>query len=172
MDGDPMANPSAPKGEKKLTGKHVLIWVLSFFGVMLVANGFFVYYANTSWPGVEVKSSYNVSQNYNQIIKEAKQQDARAWTLNTDLKRSKNDVFLVVQAKDKIGNALLDLDLKSEIGRTITETFDRTVELKPYGEGVYKVNLGSLDPGRWRVKLLAYQRDELKFQSVQQVNLQ
>ncbi|MCV6547136.1 MAG: FixH family protein [Cohaesibacter sp.] len=166
-----MANP-APKKQKELTGKHVLMWVLGFFGVMFIANGFFVYYANISWPGVEVESSYKEGQVYDQKLAEARAQQQRAWAIDAQLKRSAGDVILVVEAKDKQGNALTGLSIKAEVGRPITEAQDHKGDLSEKGDGLYTLSLGALDPGRWRVKLDAFEKDELKFKSVGQTTLE
>ena len=166
-----MNSPTENGKEKKLTGKHVLIWIFCFFGVMFIANGFFIYYANTSWPGVEVQSPYNESQNFDSKIEEARKQEARGWQLTAELKRSQNDVYLVVDAKDKLGNPLRDLTLKAEIGRPANEENDQKLELDGRGEGIYQAKLGPLDPGRWRVKIEAFEKDELKFRSVGQTTL-
>lgn len=166
-----MTNDNAPGGEKKLTGFHVLMWVLGFFGVMLVANGFFIYYANTSWPGVEVQSPYNESQNFDSKIADAREQENRGWQMTAQLKRRQNDVYLVIEAKDKLGNALTELTVKAEVGRPVNEQNDQKVELESWGEGLYQVKLGALDPGRWRVKIEAYEQEILKFRSVGQTSL-
>lgn len=166
-----MTKNKAPEGEKKLTGYHVLMWVLGFFGVMFIANGFFVYYANTSWPGVEVQSPYNESQNFDSKIADAREQEDRGWQLAAQLKRRQNDVYLIIEAKDKRGNALSDLAVKAEVGRPVNEQNDQKVDLESRGDGIYQAKLGTLDPGRWRVKIEAYERDILKFKSVGQTNL-
>ncbi|MCT4655946.1 MAG: FixH family protein [Cohaesibacter sp.] len=165
-----MTNP-AEKPEKQLTGKHVLMWVLGFFGVMFVANGFFIYYANTSWPGVEVESSYKEGKIYDEKLEQARQQEERAWHVDAQLKRSSGQVFLVIEAKDKLGNALSGLDIKAEVGRPITDSQDHKLELVAEGNGIYKADVGTLDPGRWRVKISAFEKDELKFKSVGQTTL-
>lgn len=160
------------KPTKELTGKHVLMWVLGFFGVMFIANGFFVYYANVSWPGVEVESSYKEGKVYDQKLANAREQQERAWHVDAQLKRSAGEVVLVVDAKDKLGNALNGLIIKAEVGRPITEVQDHELDLVEKGEGLYTASLGTLDPGRWRVKLEAFEKDELKFKSVGQTTLE
>jgi nitrogen fixation protein FixH len=165
-----MANQQQ-KPKKELTGKHVLMWVLGFFGVMFIANGFFVYYANVSWPGVEVESSYKEGQVYDQKLADAREQQERAWKMDAQLKRSAGDVLLVIEAKDKLGNALSGLLIKAEVGRPITEVQDHKLDLTEKGDGIYMASLGSLDPGRWRVKLEAFEKDVLKFKSVGQTTL-
>ena len=166
-----MASGTPDGKEKKLTGRHVFIWISAFFGVMFIANGFFVYYARTTWPGVVEKSPYQASQKFNQTIRQAEAQDERSWTMQLQLKRRQNDVYLLIEAKDKLDNPLSDLTILANIGRPATESFDQQLELSSEGSGLYQAKVGALDPGRWRVKLEALQKDEVKFQSLETVLL-
>ena len=166
-----MTEQRTETGEKKFTGKHALIWISCFFGVMFIANGFFVYYARTSWPGVVEKSPYTASQNFNKTITAAEVQEARGWQMALELKRRQNEVFLVVVAKDKNGNAIEDLTILANVGRPVTETFDHNLTLDRAEDGVYQAKIGTLDPGRWRVKFEALQKDEVKFQSLDTILL-
>ena len=42
----------------ELTGRHVIIILLSVFGVVFAVNGLFAYYAVSGFPGVETKDAY------------------------------------------------------------------------------------------------------------------
>ena len=153
------------KAEKKFTGKHVLLWLFGFFGVMFIANGFFVYYARTSWPGVVEDSPYQASQNYNKTLAEAEEQKLRDWHMALSLKRRQQDVFLVIEAKDKDGKPLTDLTIEATVGRQVTEDYDHALTLSPAGDGIYQGEIGSLDPGRWRVEFEALQQGQLLFRT-------
>jgi len=166
-----MAEQAKQGGEKKLTGRHVLIWICGFFGVMFIANGFFVYYARTSWPGVVEKSPYTASQNFNKTLSEAAAQDALGWAMSLEFKRRQSEVYLVVSARDKLGNAIDDLTIEANVGRPATENFDHNLTLEPTSDGVYQAKIGALDPGRWRVKFEALQKGEVKFQSLDTISL-
>ena len=43
---------------KGIEGRHVLIGLVAFFGVMLVANGIFVYYALETFAGGDTSDPY------------------------------------------------------------------------------------------------------------------
>ena len=159
------------KVQKKLTGKHVFLILCGFFGVMFIANGFFVYYARTSWPGVVEKSPYQASQNFNQTIAEAEAQEALDWHMGLSLKRRQNEVLLVVSARDSLDNPIKDLTINANVGRPATETFDHQLTLSSAGDGLYQASIGTLDPGRWRVSFEASQKGEVKFQSNDILNL-
>ena len=164
-------NKGTAKKEKKMTGWHALLWICCFFGVMFIANGFFVYYANTSFPGVVEESPYQASQNYNTTLKEAAAQASRDWDMGLQLRRRANEVFLVITARDSMGNPIDDLTILANVGRPATESYDHNLTMQTSGEGVYQSNIGALDPGRWRVSFEATQNDETMFQSIDTVTL-
>nr|WP_321462382.1 FixH family protein [uncultured Cohaesibacter sp.] len=156
---------TSEKAEKKFTGWHMLLWLFGFFGVMFIANGFFIYYARTSWPGVVEESPYQASQNYNKTLAEAEAQNLRDWHMALSLKRRQQSVFLVIEARDSNGKALTDLDIEATVGRPVTEDFDHGLTLVTSGEGSYQAEIGALDPGRWRIELEASRQGELLFQT-------
>lgn len=63
----------------KLQGKHVLYILLGFFGVMVIVNGIFVYFALTSFSGLSVEDSYERGVNYNKVIASEENQKSRGW---------------------------------------------------------------------------------------------
>lgn len=166
-----MAEQAKQGGEKKLTGKHVLLWISCFFGVMFFANGMFVYYARTSWPGVVEKSPYTASQNFNKTLSKAAAQEARGWAMGMEFKRRQNEVYLVISAKDKLGNPIEDLTIEANVGRPATESFDHNLTLEGGPGGLYQAKIAALDPGRWRVEFEALQKGEVKFQSLDTISL-
>ena len=49
---------------RRLTGRGVLLWLFAFFGVTFAVNGAFIYFAVSTFPGVEVASSYKAGQEF------------------------------------------------------------------------------------------------------------
>ena len=62
--------------ERVITGRHVLIGLIVFFGVMLVANGIFLYTALTTYSGVVSNEPYRKCLNYNERILAEKHQQS------------------------------------------------------------------------------------------------
>ena len=44
--------------ERRITGRMVLVGLLTFFGVVFAVNGVFVYFALDSWPGLTTEAAY------------------------------------------------------------------------------------------------------------------
>ena len=55
----------------EIRGRHVLIGLLAFFGLIFLANGVFVYYALTTFGGGEKGSPYRSGLRYNETLAEA-----------------------------------------------------------------------------------------------------
>ncbi len=51
---------------RPFTGRHLLYWLLGFFGVMMVANAIFIWLALNTFTGVISKTAYQESITYNQ----------------------------------------------------------------------------------------------------------
>lgn len=73
-----MSNQPAPK-PKQLTGEHVLIAIISFFVVLFIVNGLFVFAAVGSFRGEDVKGSYRQGLEYNETLADREAQAALGW---------------------------------------------------------------------------------------------
>ena len=65
--------------EKRLTGKHVLIILLSAFGVVFAVNGFFAYSAIHTLSGEQRGASYEAGLHYNATLAEQRAQEELHW---------------------------------------------------------------------------------------------
>jgi nitrogen fixation protein FixH len=82
------------KAEKQFTGRHMLLIMLSFFGVVVGVNMFMVYSANKSWTGLVVKNSYVASQNFNELT--ARLEASKAFGLHGKAKYEAGKVVISV----------------------------------------------------------------------------
>ena len=82
------------KAEKQFTGRHMLLIMLSFFGVVVGVNMFMVYSANKSWTGLVVKNSYVASQNFNELT--ARLEASKAFGLHGHAKYEAGKVVISV----------------------------------------------------------------------------
>ena len=65
--------------ESRLTGKHVLIILLSVFGVVFAVNGFMAYSALRTISGVQRGATYEAGLRYNATLAEQRAQEALHW---------------------------------------------------------------------------------------------
>ena len=62
------------------TGRHMLLTMLAFFGVIIAANFTMAWFARSSWTGFVVENSYVASQQFNAKMAETRAQQALGWT--------------------------------------------------------------------------------------------
>ncbi|WP_027168927.1 FixH family protein [Mesorhizobium sp. WSM3224] len=70
--------PNAVSGNE-FTGKHMLLTVLGFFGVVVGVNVTMATLASASWTGLVVENTYVASQQFNGKAKEGRAQAALGW---------------------------------------------------------------------------------------------
>ena len=63
--------------ESKKYGKRVLIILISFFAVFASVDAFFIYKALKTQPGVVTENAYERGLNYNDLLKEAREREAK-----------------------------------------------------------------------------------------------
>ncbi|CDX13558.1 Nitrogen fixation protein fixH [Mesorhizobium plurifarium] len=65
---------------REFTGKHMLIFVLAFFAVVIGVNVTMATLARKSWTGLVVENTYVASQQFNEEARKGRAQAALGWT--------------------------------------------------------------------------------------------
>ncbi len=65
---------------REFTGRHMLVVILAFFGVVVAVNLTMATLASTSWTGLVVENTYVASQQFNKKAEEGRAQAALGWT--------------------------------------------------------------------------------------------
>lgn len=157
---------------KELTGKHVLILILSFFGIIFVVNGYMIYVSQSSWTGLETKDAYRKGVKYNQQLSEFRAQNNRGWKMeitNTDL--PENGMRFTAVPHDEKGELLSLLEVNIELMRPTHEGMDRTIALKETEVGVYTGETAALPKGKWYLIVTAGQKNEILYRSKNELYL-
>ncbi|RJT40410.1 cytochrome oxidase [Mesorhizobium waimense] len=64
---------------REFTGRHMLLTILGFFGVVIGVNVTMATLASTSWTGLVVENTYVASQQFNRKAEEGRIQAALGW---------------------------------------------------------------------------------------------
>ncbi|MEM7544107.1 MAG: FixH family protein [Pseudomonadota bacterium] len=131
---------------KPLTGRMVLIYALSAFGVILAANLALAFAAIGSFPGIEVRNGYVASQKFEA---ERAAQVALGWTADAQYENG----VLHVAVNDRQGYQVPLSDIALKIGRPTTEAVDAAPLLAADATGYHAD--ADLARGLWRVDILA-----------------
>ena len=137
---------------KQLTGRHVLFYLFGFFGVMLFANGVFLYFALTTFNGLENPNAYQDGVNYNVRIEAERRQAALGWAHEVSLTQ---DGRLDVSVRDRSGNAVTGLSVSGTLVRPVSDRFAREIQLDEVNTGLYRAQVSNIQSGNWIVALSA-----------------
>lgn len=131
-----------------IQGRHVLMGLAGFFGVMLIANAIFTYYAVVTFGGGDTSDPYRKGIRYNETITAAARQEERGWLGLVAYSQDAGQVSL--RLADGSGAAVAGLELGGTIGRPATDQEDIQVTFGEQSPGVYVAGV-RLAPGQWTV---------------------
>jgi nitrogen fixation protein FixH len=133
----------------EFTGRHMLVIIIAFFGVVVAVNVTMASLASRSWSGLVVKNSYVASQQFNGVVEEARRQAALGWTSRMTYAEGKFGYRLL----DGSGKPVTLRGVSVDFRRQVTEGEDKAVRLSPAVHGFSgPVQLGD---GVWLVQIVA-----------------
>lgn len=154
--------PNKASGE--FTGRHMLMIMLAFFGVIITVNLTMAGFATSTWSGLVVKNSYVASQEFNRKAAAGRAQEALGWSGSITYAGGEFVYTLV----DKEGHAVrLDGGIV-QFRRTITDVEDQSVTLDKAGNGKGVAQV-SLRDGAWIVEVDAEAGLDAPYRDVRRV---
>ena len=152
------------RGTKMLTGRHVLIIVLAFFGLVIAANVIFVVLAWQSWSGLSTDDAYRRGLAYNETLRQAETQRALGWQVRAELvPLADGGAHLSVVFIDRNDSPVESLDITGQLRRPSREGADRPVVLTSQGPGRYATDVDLPLAGQWDLRLRATSPDGKTF---------
>jgi nitrogen fixation protein FixH len=130
-----------------LNGYHALLWFCGFFGLMFVVNGFFLFYAITTFPGEDVKKSYVQGLDYNRTLAQRAAQAELGWQAEIGLSGQHLEIRIV----DSTGAGIGGHEVQVQLRRLATTADDTVASAVPQGDGVYFVDISTFAHGQWEV---------------------
>lgn len=157
---------------RELTGRHVLIIMLTFFGIIFVVNGYMIYKSQSTWNGLETEDAYRKGLKYNQQLSELHEQNERNWTMEIKREELAGDIMrFTAVPKDQSQQVLTLLDMTLELKRPTHEGMDRSFPLKEISLGVYSGETQALPKGKWYLLVTARRKDEILYRSKNELYL-
>ncbi len=144
-----------PQKEKKFTGTHFLISILSFFGVIIGMNVAFIFFATNTWTGLSKENAYVDGLNYNQTIEAAKIQRELNWQSSLELETVGTQKLISFVLKDANNQDLSGFDVTVKVGRPTLQGYDQTLVLAESSQGKYEAAVDLPLKGQWHVSLSA-----------------
>jgi nitrogen fixation protein FixH len=145
------ADANMPDTGRKLTGWHVLAIFVGGFGIIIGVNLFMAYNAVSTFPGMEVSSSYADSQTYDE---RRYAQEALGWNASIEIP---GDGTLILHLVDDVGAPVAPAELTALLTRPTNREQDQLLALtRVNGAFVAPADLGD---GQWRLRLTGTARD-------------
>jgi nitrogen fixation protein FixH len=116
---------------KGFTGRHMLLSMLAFFGVIIAVNVTMAIFARTSWTGVVVVNSYVASQEFNAKMAETRAQAALKWKGILAIQNHVVRYRLV----DRAHAPVLLKRVRISFKRPVNDGEDHVIMLAPDGDG-------------------------------------
>ena len=164
---------SGARTPRPLTGRAVLLALLSFFGVVIGVNGIMIALAIGTMPGLETDKPYQAGVAYNSEIEAARAQAERHWSVASRLSRdSQGRATVDVTARDASGAPVGGLAVAVRLLRPADQRGDRVVELSEREPGIYQGEADAVAAGAWDVEIDASRASERLFRSRNRITLE
>jgi nitrogen fixation protein FixH len=135
------------------------LWIPALFiGLMLMVvavNGTMMFFAESTFSGLDTDQSYQQGIQYNAILKDAEASAALGWTAKTTVTGTGMARHLAVTLTDKTGKPVEGLAVSAHLVRPVSTAFDQRVTLRAEGNGVYGTDVTLPGLGSWELRLAA-----------------
>ncbi|MGF1456167.1 MAG: FixH family protein [Alphaproteobacteria bacterium] len=132
----------------------------ALFAVVFIVNGLFVYFALTSWTGVEEQQAYERGLAYNEALARAEHQKALGWTADVTVDRLAGEDRVRLSLTGPGAAALTGARVEGTLRRPTQAELDRTVTLEEAGPGVYQTLVDLPARGVWDLRLHVHQGED------------
>src|SRR5262245_43444180 len=133
-----------------LRGRHVLLGLVAFFGLIFLVNGIFAYYAITTFGGGDTSNPYQKGLNYNETLAEDARGAALGW--QAQLTYAATAGRLTFSLTDRDGHPVSGLHFNGTVGSPATDREDLSASFNEAESGAYAATV-MLAPGQWIVQL-------------------
>lgn len=139
---------SANSRSGQFTGRHMLMIMLAFFGVIITVNLIMATFATTTWSGLVVKNSYVASQQFNEKAEWGRAQADLGWKATFAVE----DTTIRYRLADEAGVLVPASKVIVTFRRPVSDAEDQTFDLERTSEG-WVAAAASLHDGVWIVEI-------------------
>lgn len=149
----------------RITGRHVLLAMLAFFGIVIAVNVTFVHLALNSWTGLTDHDSYRTGLSWNRTLERDAAQKALGWStvVETRSVRSETGVGfrlgVTVTVRGRDGRPVPGLVVDGEARHPLVEADDRPIAFAETVPGTYIGATLLPGAGDWELRLSAARAD-------------
>ncbi len=144
-----------------MTGRKVLAMLLGFFGLILLVNGVFIFFALSSFSGLTTENAYVKGLHFNRAVARGRAQQAAGWRVTATATQTMpgRELVLQVRVEDRNGRPLEDLKLSGQLRRPTHQGGDLALSFEATGNGGYRAFAAPKTSGQWDLRLVAQAND-------------
>ncbi|MHA1158365.1 MAG: FixH family protein, partial [Alphaproteobacteria bacterium] len=109
---------------REITGRHVLIALLLFFGAVTAVNIFMIRAAVSTFGGVETRSSYRAGLGFADEQARVAEQDTRGWNVSADIAGRVDGRSIAVRVQDRNEAPIGDLAARAAFAHPVDSRLD------------------------------------------------
>ncbi len=159
-------------GFAQLNGRKVFAIICAFFGTIFAMNGLFLYFAFSTFGGVDAAGAYRANFLLTSNLVAAERQNKLGWQVNGTIRRDAAGAAHVdIRAQDRNGSVLDIGSLSVELQRPADRRYDRTIVTHRVSAGQFAGSAPGLDPGQWLMVITMKDRTGERFLSRNKVIL-
>jgi nitrogen fixation protein FixH len=166
-----MAEPhSAHQSEPRLTGLMVLLYLCTFFAVVMGVNGLMIYEALSTMRGVDTESAYQAGRMFEHDVAMVKAQDDLHWQVDAKLTTAPDGTRVELFARDEAGRVLTGMAASASFERPTDRGLDRGIALTEDLPGQYHGRV-KLVAGQWDLVVALSRHGQQMFRSKNRIVL-
>jgi nitrogen fixation protein FixH len=160
-----------PDKPYELTGRHVLLWLIGFFGLVFMVNAVLVRAATSTFGGLDTPSSYKAGLMFEGEIANAERQQALRWQVDGKLTRDRaGETVLDISVRDAQGQPVTGLTADATLAHPADARLDQIIHLAKIGAGAFHGQAQG-HSGQWELIVDFYRDHERVFRSRSRVSL-
>jgi nitrogen fixation protein FixH len=150
-----MTDQTEPRSGRELTGRKVLAIFVVGFGTIFAVNFFMAYSAVSTFPGMEVSSSYADSQTFD-ARRDAQQ--ALGWDASVAIEGD----TLILTLVDANGRPVYPAEFEALLTRPTNQLEDQLLTFERGANGTLSAPV-AVSEGRWRLRMTGVARDGTEY---------
>jgi nitrogen fixation protein FixH len=155
----------------ELTGRHVLLWLVGFFGLVFVVNAVLVRAATSTFGGLETRSSYKAGLMFESEVARAERQHALHWRVDGKLSRDRDgEAALDISVRDAQGAPVTGLTADATLAHPVDGRLDHVIHLSRTGAGDFHGETQG-HAGQWELIVDFYRDQSRVFRSRSRISL-
>jgi nitrogen fixation protein FixH len=126
--------------------------LIATMGLVFLVNGYMVYDAYDTFPGVAGRDGFDLSNEYKRVLATAQQQAALGWQVEASVT---DERFAALRLTDRTGAPLTATEINAQAERPVGPADSTALTFRLVGDGRYQAET-SLYSGQWDIMLTVH----------------